>query len=193
MKKLLLLSLLVLGANSFGAVIGDAPVTAGKSGTVALPIRATAKIVAATGKTIQIESTTAGMNGNMMEFSFGDFRTGLDQRKSLDGTFEVSLADATAFTKEGDTAAASETNVAVSFDPANFTATGKNITTTGTATNGLATGVDIAYAITGGLNDTKTKYMGNVNAIMTIAKSVATATNIADNSQKIYAKVTIGS
>lgn len=191
MKKLLLLSLVVLGANSFGAVIGDAPVTAGSSGTVALPIRATAKIVAATGKTIQIESTTAGMNGNMMEFAFGDFKTGLNQRKSLDGTFEVSLADNTAFTGEGDSAAAKESNVAVSFNSADFT-NGKTVATTGNGTNGLPTGVAIAYAMTGGLNDTKTKYVGNVNAILTIADSVTTAANVADNSQKVYAKVSLG-
>lgn len=190
MKKLLLLSLLVVGANSFGAIIGDQTVANGVPAVVGLPIRSTARVVEATAKQVIMEATTSGMNGGMMEFTFGDFKAGVKARKSLDGTFEVRLADNSPFTKEHDSAASSETNIAISFDANNFASGGvKTKTTTGNGDNGLPSGVDIAYSITGALNDASTKYMGNVNAVITIADTVRTAANCVDNTQRIYAKV----
>lgn len=190
MKKLLLLSLLVAGANSFGAVIGESPITAGNSGVVALPIRSTARVLEATGKTLVIESKTAGMNGNFMEFAFGDIQASKAFTKSLDGSFEVKLADDTAFTEEA-TSATGESDIAlaVGFDTTKFD---KEISTEGDGANGLPVGMSINYAITGNLNDAKTKYIGNVNAILNMESSMSTPGSYSDNTQKIYAKLTLG-
>lgn len=192
MKKLLLLSLLVVGANSFGAVIGDQTVANGVPAVVGLPIRSTGRVVEATTKQVIMESTTSGMNGGMMEFTFGDFKAGVATRKSLDGTFEVRLADGSIFDQEKELADSTKTAIAISFNPDNFASGGvKAVETVGSGDNGLPSGAKIAYSVSGRLNDDGKKYLGNLSAVLTLDTSVNRAATIVDNSQRIYAKVSM--
>lgn len=189
MKKLLLLSLLVLGANSFGAVIGS-EVGAGKSTTVSLPIRTTANVVAATGKQVIIKATTSGMRGDMMEFNFGDIKADSVYNHNLDGQFEVSIGDGTAFTGEGDSVLGSALEIQVSLNNSDFTSAGKTVTSN--SSNGLADNMTMTYTLSGALNDAKTKYQGNVNVALNIASPGAAAKTYVDTSKYIFAKVSRG-
>lgn len=65
MKKLLLLSLLVLGAKSFAAVH-----VAGTANDVQMPLVVTGTVVDNSNTNLVIESNTVGMEGNAMTFVF---------------------------------------------------------------------------------------------------------------------------
>lgn len=89
MKKLLLVSLLAMGATSFAAIEGT-------GSDVSMPITIKGTIIPATSKTLVIESTTGGVQGNNMTFDFGDIvlpTTGKSMTKELRGEFTVSRAD----------------------------------------------------------------------------------------------------
>lgn len=175
MKKLLLLSLIVAGANAFGASIGSTE-------TASLPIKTMANVVAATGKEIIISATTDGMNGDTMEFDFGTIQANKPYRHSLQGTFTVKLADESAFSGFGNTSGAADLDVA--FD-SNMSQ--KTVKTTGDSSK-LVSGMDVTYSMTGSLNETKKVYNGEITAIMNVESGVAAGAYV-DTTQRIYAKV----
>lgn len=85
MKKLLLVSLFMLGATSFSAVSG----TASKAEMI---IKVKGNVIAKTGTNLIIEPVkNAGIDGSSMAFDFGSLVEGTSQ--SLEGTFKVYKAN----------------------------------------------------------------------------------------------------
>lgn len=92
MKKLLLGSMLVLGATSFGAVSSQltGSTTTDGAGDVRLPIVVKGNVVNTTKTTLIVQAIkNAGVSGDVMEFDFGSLAVGT--RQTLDGLFETKL------------------------------------------------------------------------------------------------------
>lgn len=170
MKKYLLVALLAMGATSFGAVVGT-------STDVNMPIRATGEIVERTNSLV-IESTTAGMAGNVMQFEFGALpKADTDttyKTKELTGTFKITRADGTAIKAKG-----SET-----------VKVGLNTTADATTAQSSLDGgkIKINYTLSlAPLADSATAQEGTVVAQAEIGE--ATIGNFADTTQRIYVNV----
>ncbi len=103
MKNFLLGALLIVGSSAFGAVA--MPVTGSGSsgtGTAKLPVKVVGTVIdTATTTTMVITPLkNAGVNGNTMEFEFGDLVE--DQTQQLEGTYKIELrknGTITAFTQ----------------------------------------------------------------------------------------------
>lgn len=95
MKKLLAVAaLLAVGATSFGAVVKEVAQTTGHT-SVALPIGVRGNLVVPTELALQVTAVkSAGVNGDRLEFDFGDLviKSG---KQTLEGTFEAKLLNAT--------------------------------------------------------------------------------------------------
>ena len=92
MKNFLLGALLIVGSSAFGAVA--MPVTGSGSsgtGTAKLPVKVVGTVIdTATTTTMVITPLkNAGVNGNTMEFEFGDLVE--DQTQQLEGTYKIEL------------------------------------------------------------------------------------------------------
>lgn len=169
MKKYLLVALLAMGATSFGAVVGT-------STDVNLPIRATGEIVERTNSLV-IESTTAGMAGNVMQFEFGALPkadTGATYKtKELTGTFKITRADGSAIVP------ASET-VKVGLN------TAADATTAQSSLDGGKIKINYTLSLAP-LAESATAQEGTVVAQAEIGE--ATIGNFADTTQRIYVNV----
>lgn len=85
MKKLLLVSLFILGATSFAAVSGSAS-------KAEMIIKVRGNVIAKTETNLIIEPVkNAGIDGSSMAFDFGSLAIGASQ--SLEGTFKVYKAN----------------------------------------------------------------------------------------------------
>lgn len=85
MKKLLLLSLLAIGATSFAAVEGTAE-------KAEMPVVVRGSVIDKTGTNLVIEPIkNAGVNGASMEFDFGGIVQG--ETQALQGTFAIYKAN----------------------------------------------------------------------------------------------------
>lgn len=93
MKKLLAVAaLLAVGATSFAAVVKEVEQVKGHT-SVALPIGVRGNLVKPTTLALQVTAVkSAGVNGDRLEFDFGDLviKSG---RQTLEGTFEAKLLD----------------------------------------------------------------------------------------------------
>lgn len=95
MKKLLLVSLFILGATSFAAVSG----TANKAEMI---IKVKGNVIANSETNLIIEPVkNAGIDGSSMAFDFGSLVVGTSQ--SLEGTFKVYKADSSVLPPSGKT------------------------------------------------------------------------------------------
>lgn len=129
MKKLLLASLLVVGATSFGAVSTE--LSQQGAGEAKLPIKVVGNVISTTNTTLVVTPlNNAGVNGASMEFAFGDLVTGRDQ--TLSGNFEVALykedakvafTNAPTVTLEGGTPGSGENIKTTTLDQAKLTYT----------------------------------------------------------------------
>lgn len=94
MKKLLLLSLLVLGAKSFAAVHAT-----GTANDVQMPLVVKGTVVDKAGTELIIESDTVGMEGNAMSFVFDTVVKG--GKAGAQGTFTLRRGDKSALASSG--------------------------------------------------------------------------------------------
>ncbi|MGL5208357.1 hypothetical protein [Cetobacterium sp.] len=92
MKKLLLASLLSIGATSFGAEVVEMGVSAGTTDTI-LPITVRGKVVAATGMQIVITPTVASSaDGRSLDLNFGDIQQDTVNKIPMKaGEFEIQI------------------------------------------------------------------------------------------------------
>lgn len=164
MKKLLLLSLLAMGATSFAAVEGTAT-------EAQLPIKVYGEVIEASGDNLIITPLkNAGVSGNAIEFDFSKLLQGSSQ--SLDGTFEIKRAGGAAF---------GGTSLEVGLlDGANIVGSKDN------TVNGK---VGLKYAVSGSTNTDDTLYSGALRVTADVAADAATG-SFNDVSQKIMVKVT---
>lgn len=81
MKKLMILTLLVLGATAYGAVTGN-------DNSAEMPLTVRGTVIPSSGQALVIEPIkNAGPNGTTMEFDFGEIVQGNSQ--ALEGTYEI--------------------------------------------------------------------------------------------------------
>lgn len=177
MKKLLLLSLLVIGSTSFAAIQGSET-------AVSMPIQSIGNVIVPTGSKLIIESKTGGMNGDVMSFQFGDLTKpdsgAASTIKVLEGGFTVRKASGSF---NGIGSSTNELQVGLN-------ATGVEKTKTSGTTEGLPTGITIAYNLSGDLDSSNEVYNGRITATATVTDKVTNATTFTDNAQRVYAVIT---
>lgn len=169
MKKLLLLSLLVVGAKSFSAI--SVP---GTQAEAQLPVKVTGTVIENNTQNILIESNTAGMNGNVMTFTFNNVKKGGTASQS--GDFTVKRVDESVLASSG--MGSSENQLRVGLGDT-YLAKDK--------TADAGSGVAVDYIIAGNLDSAKKVYSGTLQ--VNIDASGATAGDFSDMTKAIYVKV----
>lgn len=170
MKKLLLLSLLVLGAKSFAAIH-----KVGTTTDVQLPVVVTGNVIDNADTKLVIESDTVGMSGDTMNFVFDQVIKG--GTAGAQGTFTLRRANNSALASAG---MGSEANqLQIGFGSGFAQTVDANSNTVG------STGVKVGYELLGALE-------GNVyNGTIKVSVD-ATSGNVGafeDRSQALHAKV----
>lgn len=128
MKKLLLVSLFILGATSFAAVSG----TTDKAEMI---IKVKGNVIAKTETNLIIEPVkNAGIDGSSMAFDFGSLVEGTSQ--SLEGTFKVYKANSSVLATPGRTVSVGILN-----------ANGTDTTPTAETTNVGRSNVKVKYVV----------------------------------------------
>lgn len=155
MKKLLLLSLLAMGATSFAAVVGTAD-------RAEMPITVRGTVMAKSGTNLVIEPIkNAGVNGASMEFDFGAIVQG--QKQTLDGTFAIYKANNATINVD-------VTKIAVGM----LNAAGDDVVATSTTTDaGGITGVTATYTVNSAVNAAKSRVDGNLAVNVAVADAAA--------------------
>lgn len=167
MKKLLLLSLLVLGAKSFAAVnvVGTA------ADGVKMPVVVRGEVVEATDTQLVIESDTVGMNGNKMLFEFD--QVAKNGKAGVNGTFKVRKGANGALSEELGTGSG---KLAIGL--------GDDFASTKQSKNVSAKGVTIDYTVKG------SKDANVYNGIIEVAVTAGATTGMfEDSTQFIHAKI----
>lgn len=166
MKKLLLLSLLTVGATSFAAVQGTAD-------RAEMPITVKGTVLAKTGTELVIEAIkNAGVNGTSMEFDFGGIVQG--QQQTLEGTFAIYRPDNSAISSD-----ISKIEVGM----LNNTLDGVTASAT-TADVGGITGVTATYAVSSEVNATKDRVNGKL-AVNIVVGETAQTKSFLDTTKKL--------
>ncbi|MGL5459968.1 MAG: hypothetical protein ACRDBY_10170 [Cetobacterium sp.] len=146
MKKLLLLSLLAMGATSFATVEGTAD-------RAEMPITVRGTVIAKTGTNLIIEPIkNAGVAGASIEFDFGAVVQG--QKQSLDGTFAIYKANSSEIVTD-----ANKDKLAVGL--LNTAKTDVEATQTTNDVGGI-TGLTATYTVSSTPNPTRTRVEGNI-------------------------------
>lgn len=166
MKKLLLLSLLAMGATSFAAVEGTPE-------RAEMPIVVKGSVIDKTGVNLVIEPIkNAGVNGASMEFDFGGIVQG--QKQTLDGTFAIYKANSAEIN-------ATAANITVGL----LNAAGDAVEATDSTTSvGGVTGVDATYAVSSTVNPDRTRVEGNLTVDVAVADTAA-AGSFLDTTKKL--------
>lgn len=164
MKKLLLLSLLVLGAKSFAAVNVVGTATTG----VKMPLVVRGEVVEAAATELVIESDTVGMEGNKMLFEFK--QVAKSGKAGVNGTFKVRRGNDSALPEE-----LGSGGLSIGF--------GTGFTPTAQSTNVSQKGITIDYAIRGTLETNV--YNGVVDVLVTAGTQTG---QFEDATQYIHAK-----
>lgn len=168
MKKLLLLSLLIMGVESFASVVGN-------NTKAEMPIVVKGAIVAKSGANLVIEPTkNASGDGNSIELNFGKNTQGGDTQ-TLEGGFTIRRETASTVI---DTEAS---KVAVGL--LNSAGTDVRPSTYVSSLGGLS-GVSASYTASSKLNSEKTSVTGTVSVALAVADA-ATIGEFSDSSQKI--------
>ena len=165
MKKLLLLSLLVLGAKSFAAV----NVVGNKDAGVKMPIVVKGEVVEAASTDLVIESDTVGMDGNKMLFAFQQIAK--SGTAGVKGTFVVRMGDNSALPTIG--SGSSELQIGL----------GDSFATEDSAT--VLTNTTINYALSGSLENAN-KYNGILDVTINAGSNTGT---FQEDTKFIHAKV----
>ncbi|MHA4990493.1 hypothetical protein [Cetobacterium somerae] len=165
MKKLLLVSLFILGATSFAAVSG----TANKAEMI---IKVKGNVIAKTETNLIIEPVkNAGIDGSSMAFDFGSLVEGTSQ--SLEGTFKVYKANS-------DVLNADMTKVSVGILSAN----GTDTTPTAETANVGKSNVKVKYVVSTVASSDK-KVINGVLDVNVTAPTGATAGTFLDTTKKL--------
>lgn len=161
MKKLLLVSLLAMGATSFAAVTGT-------DSRAEMPVKVRGTVIEKTGAELVIEPIkNAGVDGASMEFDFGTLVQGESQ--NLEGTFKIYRANRSEM-------AAAKTKVGM------LKADG---TVEATQTTALETEkVDIAYVVNSAPNSDNTEIRGTLGVNVTV-NDAAPAGAFLDTTKKV--------
>ncbi len=171
MKKLLLLSLLAMGATSFAAVEGTAA-------RAEMPITVRGSVIDKTGTNLVIEPLkNAGVNGTSMEFDFGGIVQG--QSQTLQGSFAIYKANATTAITDA------STNIKVGM----LNAAGTDVTATDTTTVGTNSKVTLGYAVRYSATPDLKRINGTIDVTANVADD-AEATSFLDTSKKLAVLIT---
>lgn len=172
MKKLLLLSLVVMGATSFGAKIGS-------ENEVAMPVIVRGTVVAKTSKDLVIEPIkNAGATGDTMEFDFHKIVQG--QSQTLDGTFAVYRTNSEPIVKN-DT---DISNIKIGILGMHEAITKANIKDTKKTKLDADGKTSINYAVSYTINSPKTRVEGHLNVGVDVDKE-ATTGSFVDRSKRL--------
>lgn len=169
MKKLLLLSLLVLGAKSFAAVH-----VTGTPNEVQMPLVVTGSVVDNSNTNLVFESNTVGMEGNSMTFVFDTVVKG--GKAGSQGTFTLRRGNNSALATDG--MGSSSNQLQIGF--------GDSFAATETSASVGTANVTVNYALAGNLE---------ANAYNGVVKIEVDATSgsvgtFEDRTKAIHAKVT---
>lgn len=165
MKKLLLVSLFILGATSFAAVSG----TASKAEMI---IKVRGNVIAKSGTNLIIEPVkNAGIDGSSMAFDFGSLVEGTSQ--SLEGTFKVYKADSSVLATAGKT-------VSVGI----LDAAGTGTDPTSETTNVGSSNVSVKYVVSTAV-DSGNKVINGTLGVNVTAPSGAVAGTFLDTTKKL--------
>lgn len=168
MKKLLLLSLLIMGVESFASVTGN-------DTKAEMPIVVKGTVLAKSGTNLVIVPTThASDDGNSIELDFGETTKGGDAR-TLGGGFTIS--------REA-TSTVINTNLSkIAVGLLNSAGTDVRTNTYVSSLGGLS-GVSASYTASSTVNQEKTKVTGTVSVALVVAETAPTG-EFSDSSQKI--------
>lgn len=168
MKKLLLLSLLIMGVESFASVTGN-------DTKAEMPIVVKGTVLAKSGTNLVIVPTThASDDGNSIELNFGETTKGGDAR-TLGGGFTISR-EVTSTVINANTA-----KIAVGL----LNSDGTDVRTSAFVNSlGGLSGVSASYTASSTVNREKTKVTGTVSVALVVAETAPTG-EFSDNSQKI--------
>lgn len=157
MKKLLLVSLLAMGATSFAAVSGTAT-------SAEMPIKVKGMVMAKTGAELVIEPVkNAGVEGASMEFDFREVVQGNSQ--SLEGTFKIYRANKSIM---------ENTKIGI------LNAAGTGVDTT--AQTKLDTDkITIDYTVTSSIDAAKKEILGTLGVNVAVAEEATTGAFIDTN------------
>ena len=181
MKKLLLLSLLAMGATSFAAIEGT-------PSKVEMPIKMRGVLVASTSANLMIEAETTGMAGNIMDFDFGDLQipgagAGPLESAVLTGSYRIWKPTGNLVTYDTD-AAKTAAKLKVGLNEAGDS-TRKETIAMGT---GLEGNLELTKALTINGENHITEVNGKVLAKATV-KVGASAGSFNHTAEKIYVKI----
>lgn len=166
MKKLLLLSLLAIGATSFAAVEGTAD-------RAEMPITVRGTVIAKTGTNLVIEPIkNAGVTGASMEFDFGAIVQG--QNQTLDGTFAIYKANNSVINADISKIAVGILNTTLN----------DVLETASTSNVGGITGVTATYTVGSIVNSAKNRVDGNLSVNIATTET-ATPGSFLDNTKKL--------
>lgn len=165
MKKLLLVSLFILGATSFAAVSG----TASKAEMI---IKVRGNVIAKSGTNLIIEPVkNAGVDGSSMAFDFGSLAVGTSQ--SLEGTFKIYNANSTVLNTD-----MSKVSVGI------LDAAGTDTTPTAETTNVGSSNVSVKYVVSTAV-DSGNKVINGTLGVNVTAFDSAVAGTFLDTTKKL--------